>query len=60
MASSLTVMRISALLMLATFQKLPPILGLRRCLLINVTLSGCGVLLSAFFCELLVKASRLH
>ena len=38
--------------MLATYQKLLPFLGLRRCLLMNVALSGFGILLSAFFCEL--------
>ncbi|CAO1603767.1 hypothetical protein XANCAGTX0491_007345 [Xanthoria calcicola] len=41
-----------ALLMLATYQKLLPVLGLRRCLLINVALSACGILSSAFFYSL--------
>lgn len=41
--------------MLATYQKLLPVLGLRRCLLINVALSACGILSSAFFCLLLIQ-----
>lgn len=49
---SLIVVRFPALLMLATFQKLLPIVGLRRCLLVNVAFSGAGIVLSIFFCKL--------
>ncbi|KAL8649435.1 MAG: hypothetical protein Q9226_005580 [Calogaya cf. arnoldii] len=41
--------RSSSSLFLKTDQGLLPLLGLRRCLLINVALSGCGILLSALF-----------
>lgn len=40
-----------ALLVLPTFQKLLPITGLRRLLIINLTGVACGVFLSNFFCK---------
>ena len=48
---------IIALLVLPTYQKLLPIIGLRRFLFINLSFLGCGVFLSTFFCGFL---SILH